>query len=964
MKNARSHSFLPGKILRPIADKINPLFMRKPDARSRARVALRGAVAVALALGLAAALWAQAGDKRSSPLEPLPQDSGPLGLQQMLLRLHTTARLLHTTAHPDDEDGGMLTLESRGKGVTAILLTLNRGEGGQNKVGSNLSDVLGVLRTLELTASDRYYGVEQRFTRVADFGFSKSADETLQKWQGHDMALGDMVRVIRTFRPDVIVSRFGGTARDGHGNHQVSGIVSREAFRAAADPNRFSEQIQEGLLPWQAKKLYIDNVCPFRSNECPDGNYTVKLATGELNPALGMTYIQFAMQGLRHQLSQGAGGWSVDAGPHYAFYRLVDSVLPKTTDESGHEKDFLDGIDTSLPALAARLGSDESTVPFLKPALLEVAGFIDEASKKAGKDGYGAVGPLSAAAEKLSSLIEQIDSSGLSSSQKQELLAILQEKQQQAEAAIQFALGVSVEATVAPPAGPGAPLPKEEDALTVVSPGQQLMIVVKLHNGSKFNLAVGNVALDAPAGWVQRSYRGESYPVRPEEDFYANFQVRVSANAPYTRPYWHRSDPEVESVNHVDDERFATLALPPPLLHVRVSYQVRSEEKQKLSLFGLYRKSEGGLGPGSTTYATVVVPFLDAGGARQERVLAIAPAFSVMLEPGEQVIPVEGASGSHVTVGVSYNLSAPAEGVLRLELPQGWRAEPAAAPVRFTQRGEKHDFQFTVFPGNLQQGRAQVHAILESGGQRFTEGYSLVSREDLAAFYYYQPAVQRVSIVDVKVPPGLKVGYIMGAGDDIPTVLKQVGMDVTLIPAERLASEDLSKYGTIVLGIRAYDTQKDVIANNKKLLDYVAAGGTLVVQYETSTGEFNSGHFTPYPAQLSRARVSVEEAPVTILAPDDPVFHYPNQITQKDFDGWVQERGLYFMDQWDDHFKPLLSCHDPGEEAQRGGLLRAPYGKGTYIYAAYAFFRQLPAGVPGAIRLYVNLLSAGREGSQ
>ena len=213
----------------------------------------------------------------------------------------------------------------------------------------------------------------------------------------------------------------------------------------------------------------------------------------------------------------------------------------------------------------------------------------------------------------------------------------------------------------------------------------------------------------------------------------------------------------------------------------------------------------------------------------------------------------------------------------------------------------------------------------------------------------------------MQAPHDLKVGYIMGAGDDIPTVLKQVDMDVTLIPAEHIATEDLSKYGTIVLGIRAYDTQKDVVANNKKLLDFVSAGGTLVVQYNAGTGDFNSGKFTPYSAELSRARVSVEEAPVEILAPDDSVFHYPNTITAKDFDGWVQERGLYFMDKWDDHFTPLLSCHDPGEDAQKGGLLRAQYGKGTYIYVAYAFFRQLPAGVPGAVRLYVNLLSAGHE---
>jgi len=252
-----------------------------------------------------------------------------------------------------------------------------------------------------------------------------------------------------------------------------------------------------------------------------------------------------------------------------------------------------------------------------------------------------------------------------------------------------------------------------------------------------------------------------------------------------------------------------------------------------------------------------------------------------------------------------------------------------------------------------------VRAVLSNGKMNYSESYNLVTRADLGSFYYFEPAVQHISIVDVTIPSDLKVGYIMGAGDDIPTVLQQIGMNVTLIPADRIATENLSHYGTIVLGVRAYDTQKDLVANNQKLLDFVSNGGTLIVQNNNSVSDFNSGHFTPYPAELGRARVSVEEAPVQILAPNDPILHYPNEISQKDFDAWVQERGLYFMSSWDQHFKPLLSCHDPNEPDQKGGLLVAQYGKGTYIYTGYAFFRQLPAGVPGAIRLFVNLVSAG-----
>src|SRR5882762_2056609 len=261
----------------------------------------------------------------------LPQDQGAAGLRLELLRLGTTARLMQTVAHPDDEDGGMLMLEARGRGVSTLLMTLNRGEGGQNKIGSNLSDVLGVLRAEELLASDQYYGVQERFSRVADFGFSKSPEETFQKWGGHDVALGDIVRVVRTFRPDVLVARFSGTERDGHGHHQASAILTKEAFRAAADPKRFPEQIAEGLQPWQAKKLYIGNVCGFGASTCPAENYTVKMNTGQQDPQLGRSYVQFAMQGLKHQLSQGAGGWSVEPGDRFTYYKLVESVLPRTT---------------------------------------------------------------------------------------------------------------------------------------------------------------------------------------------------------------------------------------------------------------------------------------------------------------------------------------------------------------------------------------------------------------------------------------------------------------------------------------------------------------------------------------------------------------------------------------------------------------------------------------------------------
>jgi LmbE family N-acetylglucosaminyl deacetylase len=882
----------------------------------------------------------------------LPQDEGTLGLRLSLRQLATTARLMQTVAHPDDEDGGMLTLEARGSGASVLLMTLNRGEGGQNKVGSNLSDVLGVLRTLELLAADEYYGVQERFSRLADFGFSKSADETFAKWGGHDVALGDMVRVIRTFRPDVLVARFSGTERDGHGHHQASSILTREAFRAAADPKRFPEQIAEGLQPWQAKKLYIGNVCGFGAMTCPDANWTVRLNTGEASADLGGSYVQFAMQGLRHQLSQGAANWNVDPGDRFTFYKLVDSVEPAKLDKDGHEKDFFEGIDTSLPGLAARLGSEESKVPQLRRELKEIVAKVAEASRNAkGNDPSAIASPLMEIVDGLERANEEVSKATLSGAAKSDLLMRLEEKRGQAEAALNDALNVTLEATVVSRVGsngePTKEVPeKEADALTTVSPGQEFLVGVDFHNGSNERLLLDGLKLEVPEGWGTISDKTKPVSIKPGDSVNAVFRLRVPKGAAYTRPYWHRDDPDTESVNHIDEEKYATLPFPPPALRARVTYSTTGG---------------GGAAVKNEIGATIVARFIDDAGAEQSRPLAVVPVFSVALEPGTQVISTHNGASSTVAVGVTSNLNRETRGTLRLELPAGWRSEPEKFDVGFKRRGKKQDFQFKVFPAGLQEGRAKVRAVLESDGDKFSEGYTLVTREDLGSFYYYQPAVQRVGIVDVKAPHDLKIGYIMGAGDDIPTVLKQVGMNVTLIPPEKLASEELNNYGTIVLGIRAYDTQKDVVANNKRLLDFVSAGGTLLVQYNAGVGDFNSGHFTPYAAELSRARVSVEEAPVEILAPEDGVFHYPNVITARDFDGWVQERGLYFMDKWDDHFKPLLSCHDPGEDAQKGGLLQAQYGEGIYIYTGYAFFRQLPAGVPGAVRLYVNLLSAGHE---
>ena len=870
--------------------------------------------------------------------KPLPVDTGVTGLKMTLRRLHTTARLMHTTAHPDDEDGGMLTLEARGKGVTTLLMTLTRGEGGQNKLGSNLFDVLGVLRTLELLASDRYYGVEQRFSRVADFGYSKTAEETFQKWQGHDVALADVVRVIRTFRPDVLVARFSGTDRDGHGHHQASAILTKEAFRAAGDPKRFAEQLKDGLEPWQPKKLYVGNVCGFGAMTCDAANYTVRLNTGVKDAVLGTSYVQFAMQGLRHQLSQGSGSWTVEPGDRFTYYKLVDSVVDSPKDKDGHEQDFFDGIDTTLPGLAALMPDEEKKVPWLRGKLKETQEKIN-AAERAGTDAVATDAALAAAERLVGDLLVV---GGVPEPNRAETDFRLGSLLSEIEQARALVAGAKLSAVV------DAPVGATPEAGFMAVPGQSFEVTARLSVERVF-YKHAEIRLQLPKGWKSEELRRE----QSGKELTVHFRVQVPAKAQITRPYWHRDDPERDALNIIDEPKYQGLPIPPPPVEVIGDLsEVRVQ-------------------------ATCMVRYKNASGELSERPLAVAPAFSVMLEPAEQLIPVADGPTPEVKIAVSSNLDSADlqaahgagdpeknEGIVRAEVPQGWRAEPPAILMRFHARGEKQSSEFKVGVGDRTEGRESVRATLKSGHRNYDEGYSVVTREDLGTAYYYQPATQRVSIVEVKVPKGLKVGYIMGAGDEIPTVLRQIGMDVTLIPAEKLASEDLSRDQTIVLGIRAYDTQKDVIANNKPLLDFVQAGGRLVVQYNTlgytaAAGDFNAGKYTPYPATLSRDRVSVEEAPVKILEPANSIFHSPNEITPKDFDGWVQERGLYFMSQWDANFTPLLESHDPGESEQKGGLLVAHYGKGTYIYTGYAFFRQLPAGVPGAVRLFVNLV-AGR----
>jgi LmbE family N-acetylglucosaminyl deacetylase len=883
-----------------------------------------------------------------SDTRPLPEDLGAVHLYQLLTKLKTTARIMQVVAHPDDEDGGMLTLEARGKGASVLLFTVTRGEGGQNKFGTESSDELGILRTLELLEADKYYGVEQRFSHVTDFGFSKTAEETFNKWHGHDVALGDLVRAIRTFRPDVLTSRFSGTTRDGHGHHQASAILTVEAFRAAADPNKFPEQIKEGLLPWQAKKLYLGNPPRmFQGGNVSDEDYTVKLNIGEYSPLLGMSYTQFALEGLSHQTSQGTGGIRVPPGPRYTYYKLTDSVLPKPA--SAHEADFFDGIDTSLVGLATGLGAEESKVPFLLPALASLQKHVDDASKSFSlQDPSACAAPLLAGHTEVTKLIKELESSQLSAAAKADLLTMLRTKQSQFQQAALEALGIYLELTVDPPGPPPGPsyFPRMEQTISIATPGQSFNVTARIHNRGRTPFKLGVMALVSDHGLqsalVQQPVdSGKS--VEPGDSRSVQWKVTVQDDAQYTRPYWSRTNAETETVYRTEGATLNLLTKPFGPYPIHAVFGIRTDS-------GVIEAS-----------AVAKVKFIDPTLGQSERPLAVGPPISVLLTSPVVVAPVGGTGSSQIDVSVRSNVQSPVHAKLKLDTPQGWKVEPAEITVDLDHDGDVNNYAFQITPQNLHEGTYKVTARAEYDGKPYAEGFKVITRPDLDSYYAYRPATENVQAVDVKLPRQLKVGYIMGAGDEIPSVLQSVGLNTSIITSQELASGDLTRYGTIIVGIRAYDTRTDVREHNRRLLDYVNRGGTLIVQYNQSASAFNDGHYTPYPATEANVRVSVEEQPVEILAPEEQIFNWPNKITTRDFDGWVQERGLYFMSQWDPQFKPLLACNDPGEPPQKGGLLLAHYGKGTYIFSAYGFSRQLPAGVPGAIRLFVNLVSAGHQ---
>ena len=855
----------------------------------------------------------------------LPQDTGAAGTWQRLLKLQTTASAMHTTAHPDDEHGGMLAQLSRGYGARVSLLTLNRGESGDNAIGPELFDAVGLIRTEELLKAGQYYGLDhQYFTTVVDYGFSKQLEEALVKW-GRDNVLRDVVRVVRMDRPFVLVARFQGNERDGHGNHQTAGVITQEAYRVAGDPAVFPDQIRAGLRPWQPIKLYMGGM---REQE----DWTLRTDTGEYSPWLGESYQTFSRIGLSFQRSQNSGRLNTPAGPSYGYYKRLASRVTAPAKETS----FFDGIDTSIPGLFDAL---KRTPPAGASAML---GAIDTAVRDAVQS-FTETNP-SATAPSLARGLAVTRTAIEALGGEPDAVFFLRIKEQQFMDAINTALGIELDAIAQPsgtkaPTGPFAAFAPPSTMGPAV-PGSRFEVRTTLTNRGRADIALSTLELRSEPGLsVEKS--APAYPsLAYNQSASHTFFVTVADDAPVSKPYFARQS-VADARYTVADQSQLYKPVADPALVARAQYAVGGVP---VEIRSTVRRRE---------------PHLPYGDELRE--LMVVPAIAVNVSPRTAVVPLA-ARSKPVSVRVELVNSADpgVGGQLALRVPPGWTVAPASAPFAFAHPGERAAFQFQVTIPSLEARAYAIDAVATASGKRYQEGFDLIEHRDLETRYLFHPAATTVTGIDVRIAPGLEVGYVMGVGDDVPAGISQLGAAVTLLGEADLAAGNLRRYDTIMTGTRAYAVREDLKTYNRRLLDYVKEGGNLIVLYNTQ--EFVPDTWAPFPAQLPQRaeEVSEEDSPVEILQPANRVFNTPNKISKADFDGWIEQRGSKFFTEWDAAYTPMIATHDHGQDPQQGGWVTAVYGKGHYTYFAYAFHRQLPFGVPGAYRLLANLLSLGR----
>ncbi len=901
----------------------------------------------------------------SSIALPLPEDRGQAALEQSLKRLGTTASLMMIVAHPDDEDGALLTYLSRGLGVRCTLFTLTRGEGGQNAMSVDSYDALGILRTNELLKADEYYGAKQLWGTEADFGFSKTQEEAFARW-GHERVLYDAVLAVRRERPQVIVSTFVGGITDGHGQHQVSGEIAQEVFKAAADPKVFPEQLKDGLEPWQPLAVYsmvpfapvtekgmfdyaTGKWAPAKFHNYVTGAWTtgvpstdVTLPVGKVDLSLGRNYVQIARQGWGEQKSQNGGANPTLSGPASTSYHLwavapdaKGSAAQRFSDEDLFHNSKVE-IDTSLRGLA-RLASGPEPA-WLTPGLQELDQALRNLQSKCPCE------PQSKFAEEIASIYrktlglrERVSTSTIDERDKANLLFELDTKIDEFQRALSQALGLDLiayrtnEAKVQSGGFRGS---SADETPRSVAPGESFKVHIHTSSAS-LDVELVKTWFEDATGEPWKSGEAISSNLKPQVTD-SIYDLTVPENAEPTKPFFTR--PSIEQPYYdISNPAWRERSFAPWPVAAWAEF---SFENLPIRVGRVVQTLERVTGPGG-----VYEP------------LVITPAIGVRVNPEARILPVDG--GSTLPVRVTVHAQSAADGTVTLKLPAGWRAEPTEAKFHRATAGDTEPILFSVSPTGNGPGAFSIEAEAQSGGRSYVSGWQSLGYPGLRPHNQYRSATLRTRKVDVKIAAGLRIGYVMGTGDLVPEAIEGMGASSHLVTAAEIASGDLSQWNVLVIGIRAYSVRPELAAAESRLEEFVRQGGTLIVQYQSSNFP------APFPLSLGRnpERVVDEQAPVKVLDAKDPLLAWPNTITSADFDGWVEERGHSFSESWDARYTALTETADAGQDPQRGGLLTAKEGKGTYIYVAYALYRQLPELVPGAYRIMANLLSAGQDQS-
>jgi len=827
-------------------------------------------------------------------------DQGAIGLGQMLKRIANNKRIMHIGAHPDDEDSDLLAYLARKENARVVYLALTRGDGGQNVIGPELFEALGVIRTEELLQARALDGAHQMFSRAFDYGFSKTLDEAKRFWDEEKIKC-DVVRAIRSFRPQVVNPRFTGTPFDGHGQHQFSGYIAPIAVKAAADPN----ECPGTGAPWKVQKLYVGQ--SFRSNAEP----SLLMNTGLYDPLLGKSYYEIAAFGRSQHKSQEQGGLEL-RGDRFAGVNLVESTV-KTI---AKEQSMFEGLDTSIDGIfgdAPGGANGQSPTQELEALIRNL--------------------PLFSADEvvtELLSLRARLMQVLIASSQPADALQYnndVSEKIQELDRAIGLAMGIQIDA-----------LSENE----TVAPGETFGLNVSIYFPEGSPLKLKNVSMKAPEGWqfssAEAGTGGGGLPARfranPREG--RSFKVTVPAGQKPTQPYFLEKPREGYLYQWANDGN-QNLPFQPALITAQVTMEVNGTE--------------------ITFEQPVEYRYADPTRGELRRDLNVVPAVSVGVDQALLAIPRSDREETRqLAINITGNAVDGIEGTAKLVVPGGWRSSCANDSFGKLSKGGSTSVDCTLtIPANTPAGSYEVTAEVSAGGRSYSKTLNTIAYDHIQTHRYYTDSVANVAVMDLR-SAAVKVGYVDGSGDYAPEAMRQMGLDVEILGKKELTSGDLSVYDTIVVGIRASETNPDFVANNGRLLDYVRAGGTMIVQYQKAA--LIQKNLVPFPASMA-SRVAEEDAKITILEPAHPVFNFPNKITQADFEGWVQERNLYSFSRFDEQYIPLLEAHDTGEPENKGGMVYARIGKGQYVYTSYAFFRQLPAGVPGGWRLFANLVSMG-----